>query len=116
MTNFPDYIFVNDSSVRFLTVDNIMRSDMESGVAKTKPINSIPVSQITFPVSINRNDLASFYRWFSSDLNYGQRWFLMRHPIFGEVQRFRFLETRIEWEKIGTLLVSDFVLEAYLDV
>ena len=116
MTTFPDFVFVNDATIRYQVSDNVMRSEMESGVAKTRQINSAPTENITFDISVNRMDLGKFYKWFSEDTKSGQLWFLMRHPLAGTVKRFRFVTTDIAWEKIGTLLVASVTIEGYHDV
>lgn len=116
MKEFPKYVFIDDSTIRFASVNNIIRSEMDSGMAKTKKNNSKATVSLIFNVTINRNDLFNWFKWFHNDLQSGQRWFLLRHPLFGNVQRFRFLETEIEWVKTGTLLSSTFEIEGYLDV
>lgn len=116
MKNFPDYIFIDDSTIGIGTVDNIIRSEMDSGLPKTKQRDSVLMLNVTFSATINRDDIADFYRWFQNDLEGGQRWFLLRNPVFGNIQRFRFSVTEFQWQKLGTLYGTSFVLEGYLDV
>lgn len=111
--SFPKYIFIDDSSLQRATVDNVLRSDMDIGPQKTRPIQSIPMFQITFDASICDDKLLNFRTWFRNDLGSGAYWFLMNDPFDGTQRRFRFAETEITWTKLGTLLGSKFVLEAY---
>lgn len=113
MTFFPKYIFIDDSSIQFSIVDNVYRSEMESGLQKVKPRESVPMFNISFDVSINKNDITSFYNWYLKDLRSGANWFLLKHPLTGKLSRFRFLNNEISWDKIGTLVISNFELEGY---
>lgn len=116
MTEFPKYLFIDDSSIRISTTDNITRSEMDNGLAKTKRLNSVPILNFSFNITVNRRDLGSFYKWFLEDLGGGQRWFLLRNLSFGEIQRFRFVTTQIEWEKLGTLYVTNVTIEGHVNV
>lgn len=113
MPTFPKYIFIDDSSLQRVTMDNVLRSEMEVGPQKTRPIQSVPMMQISFSASICDDKLLNFRTWFRNDLGSGARYFLMYDPFDGERRRFRFVETEISWSKVGTLLSTKFVMEAY---
>lgn len=113
MNEFPDYIFINDLSIRSKSINNIVRTEMGSGLPKTKPIDSTPMREVSFDVSIDSSDLTSFNNWFRLDLKSGLYFFLMRDPLLGVIKRFRFKDTEIEWSKIGSILTSRFILESY---
>lgn len=113
MKNFPDFIFINDTSIQIGMVNNVYRSNMESGVPKLKQINSTSMFNLQFDVSIDASDLRNFYEWFNNDLSSGSFWFIMNHPLTGEKVRLRFAEYDFSWRKIGSLMVSSFLLEGY---
>lgn len=113
MNEFPSYIFINDLSIRERVLNNVIRTDMGSGLSKTKPKDSAPVRIISFDVSINRNDYKKFKEWFAINLRYGQLFFLLRDPLSGEIKRFRFENTEIDWAKVGSILTANFSLESY---
>lgn len=111
---FPNYIFIDDSSIEFATVDNVLRSDIEVGPVKTRPIQSRPMFNVKFDVSVCDEDFPKFKTWFAS-VKYGAYWFFMNHPLTGVNTKVRFLETQLTWSKVGSLFQSEFTLEGYDD-
>lgn len=110
---FPDFIFVDDDGIERTSLSNVVRSEMEVGPQKTRPIQSVGFYNLTMNVSICDEDLGNFLNWFRSELKYGSNWFLMNDPLDGVQRRFRFLTYEITWRKRGSLLTSSFELEAY---
>lgn len=113
MTDFPKYLFIDDSTLVRGQYNNVYRSEMEIGPQKTRPIQTIPLFSAEFQVSMNAKRMYEFRQWFSNDLRSGALWFLMNDPFDGTRRRFRFAETEISWTKSGNLYRSAFVLEAY---
>lgn len=111
--NFPDFIFLDDSSIERDQVPNVVRSDMDIGPAKTRPIQSVGFFNISFSVSICEDKLFDFRKWYNKDLKYGANWFIMNDPLDGVERRFRFLEYNNRWQKRGSILINRFTLEAY---
>lgn len=109
----PSYIFVDDSSIKKVKMNNIVRSEMESGIQKTRRKQSRSMFQVSFNISICDDKESSFYNWFENDLNDGANWFIMKDPLSGEEKRFRFIEYEIAWNKIGDVLQTSFKLESY---
>ena|SRR5690606_20765654 len=112
MISFPEYIFIDDSSLQRVSMNNVIRSEMEIGPQKTRAIQSIPLFQTSMNVSLCDDKLSNWKSWFSS-IRYGQNWFLMNDPFDGIKKRFRFVDTEISWSKTGNLYQTQFVLEAY---
>lgn len=113
MPTFPDYIFVPDDALQRVNIPNILRSEMEIGPQKTRPIQSIPLFQIAMGVRICENKLLDFRTWFRNDIKSGASWFTMKDPYDGTTRRFRFVNYDINWTKNGDVLVSQFILEGY---
>lgn len=113
MTYLPKFIFIDDTSIQFGMVNNVYRSDMESGIPKTKPINSTSMFNLQFDVSMEAKELGSFYTWFNSEIRSGAFWFIMNHPLTGVQTRLRFMEYDFSWRKTGNLLTTTFMLEGY---
>jgi hypothetical protein len=111
--SFPNYIFIDDSSLQRVTRDNLVKSDMEIGPQKSRPKQSVPMYQISMRVSICDDKLNTWRAWFRTNLGSGAYWFLMNDPFDGTRRRFRFVETELNWVKSGNLLQTSFVLEAY---
>lgn len=111
--SFPDYIFIDDSTLQRVTMDNVVKSEMEIGPQKSRPKQSVPMYQISMSVSICDDKLNTWRAWFRNELGSGAYWFLMNDPFDGVRRRFRFVETEINWSKSGSLLQTGFVLEAY---
>lgn len=113
MPRLPTYIFVDDSTVTKVKMPNVVRSEMDSGVQKTRKKQSAPNYQIGFQVSICEDKEQNFWDWFENDISDGAFWFLMKDPISGVEKRFRFVEYEIAWKKLGDVLTSSFKLESY---
>ena len=111
--SFPSYIFVDDSSLQRVTMPNVLRSEMEIGPQKTRPIQSEGFFQVSMQVSICCSKLNEFRAWFKNELKFGANWFLMPDPFDGTERRFRFVEYELNWSKSGDVLLSQFILEAY---
>lgn len=112
MTFLPSFVFIDDSSIEFSLTENIIRTQMDSGVEKIKQKDSIATFNLSFVVSIHREDFKSFYDWYNNDLRFGAFWFLMSHPLTGESVRVRFRQN-FSWRKLGNLMTSSFVIEGY---
>lgn len=110
---FPKYIFIDDSTLTYKSMNNVLRSEMDVGPQKTRPIQSNPMTQYNFSASICDDKFSEWITWFRSDIAYGAKWFRMNNPLFGENERFRFVETEIEWVKNGNLFRSTFTIESY---
>lgn len=110
---FPTYVFVDDSTLTRKSMNNVIRSQTEVGPAKTRPIQATPMIQVSFTASVCDDKFDDWTTWFADEIAFGAKWFRMYDPIFGERQRFRFVETEIEWTKLGNIYQADFVIEAY---
>lgn len=113
ISSFPGFIFVDDNSLVRDNVSNILRSSMEVGPQKTRPIQSTPLFNLTMSVSICEKDLLLFRQWFNGETNFGSNWFMMNDPFDGTRRRFRFLDPEFSWRKNGDVLTTSFILEAY---
>lgn len=113
MIMFPNFVFIDDSSINFTRVQNSIRSNMEVGLPKTKKNQSIPSFILSFSASIHLDNSKNFFLWFDKDINSGNDFFLLRNPLTGVVEKFRFLNTEISWRKNGKILTSEFILEGY---
>lgn len=112
MKTFPSFVFIDDTSLQRVSMENVIRSEMEVGPQKTRPIQSVPLFQVSMDVSLCDPKLIDWRIWWR-DINYGSNWFLMNDPFDGTVRRFRFVDTEIVWNKSGNIYRSSFVLEAY---
>lgn len=113
MTDFPKYIFIDDLTIKRTYAPNIIRSEMETGPNKTRPINSVPLFYLSFEIAMPVGRFKDFNQWFHNDLRSGALWFLLHDPIDGTRRRFRFFETEIEWSKAGNLMRTAIVIEGY---
>lgn len=116
MVKMPEYVFIDDSTLTRSYVDNILRSQTESGPMKTRPIQNVPMFQVSFTARIHSSRFAEFNNWFKYTVGFGAYFFLMRDPFDGTERRFRFSEASFSWAKTGNLMSTNFVLEAYDDV
>lgn len=110
---FPNYVFINDSSLTRQIQDNVLRSQNEVGPNKTRPKSCSPIFQIGFQVTICEQDYQNFLTWFRSDISYGANWFLLPDPFDGVQKRFRFAETQIQFSKNNHVFQSNFLIESY---
>lgn len=113
MASLPKYVFVNDASILRRYGVNAVRTDFEYGPAKTRPIQSVPMINFEFQVSIPKGKINDFDQWWAVDLNYGTNFFFMNDPFTGAEKRFRFVDTEIIWNsESATILKSNFILES----
>lgn len=113
ITKFPNYIFINDVGLERSNISNVLRSEMEVGAQKTRPIQSTPMFQTAMDISMQTDRLIDFRTWFKNDLKFGTYWFTMNDPFDGVKRRFRFVEYEFAWRKTGNLFQTRIVLEAY---
>lgn len=111
--NFPDFIFIDDSTLNYTPLDNVVRSQMEVGPQKTRPMACKPMFQIAFTARIcGLQDFNRYKFWFNNELNYGSNWFLLIDPFDGVEKRFRFSTTSFSWSKFDEIYSATFSLEA----
>ena len=113
MPRLPTYIFVNDESIQKGKAPNVIRSEMEAGIQKTRRKQSASMYNVSFEVSICDDKEQDFWTWFETELGDGAYWFLMKDPISGVEKRFRFVSYDLVWKKQGDVLTSNFPLESY---
>lgn len=113
MTNLPAYVFIDDSTLSRQDVPNVLRSEMEVGPQKTRPIQSIPLYNLGANISVCLEDFDLFRAWYRNDLKSGAYWFLMNDPFNGVKRRFRFAAYDLTWQKTGNLMSASVTLEAY---
>lgn len=111
--SFPDYVFINDQGLERMMMPNVLRSEMDVGPQKTRPIQSVPMFQAAMDISIRSNRITDFCTWFMNSIGSGAYWFLLNDPFDGVVRRFRFVEYDFAWTKMGNLMQTRIVLEAY---
>jgi hypothetical protein len=110
---FPNYVFINDSSLTRQIQDNIIRSDIEVGPQKTRPRQSKPMFNVSFLATICEGDFNNFLTWFRNNASYGSSWFLLKDPFDGVQKRFRFSNTQINFQKSNHIYQATFELESY---
>ncbi len=110
---FPTYIFINDNSLSREIQENVLRSENEVGPNKTRPLQCTPMFRVQFTVSICEDDYQAYLTWFRSSIHYGSDWFLMPDPFDGELKRFRFANTQIQFTKNKLNYQATFLLEGY---
>lgn len=111
--SFPNYVFINDQGLQRVSVENTIRSEMEIGPQKSRPIQSVPMFQVSMNISICDDKLTEWRTWWRTQIGSGAYWFLMNDPFDGTRRRFRFVTGELSWQKDGNLLISQAVLEAY---
>lgn len=114
MIEFPRYVFIDDATLSRATLNNIVRSEMEVGPDKTRPIQSVPMFNISFSVAVPVSRFNEFNTWLRNDNLNGTAWFLLKDPFDGVKKRFRFVNPEFRWVKTGVnLLMTEFTLEGY---
>ena len=110
---FPDFVFINDEGLARRSKNNVLRSEMEVGPQKTRPIQSVPMAEYEISISICDEQLTAWRTWFQESIGSGSYWFLMNDPFDGVSRRFRFVDAEINWGKNGNLLQTTIMIEAY---
>lgn len=113
MPRLPNYVFIDDTSLQRAQMPNVLRSEMETGPNKTRPIQSVPMFQIAMNIYICDDKLTDFRTWYRNELKDGASWFIMRDPFDGTERRFRFVNYEYAWVKGGDVLSTQITVEAY---
>lgn len=111
--NFPDFIFIDDSTLNYTSLENVLRSQMEVGPPKTRPMACKPMFQIAFTARIcGLEDFNRFKFWFKNEISYGAYGFLLIDPFDGVEKKFKFATTQFSWSKLDEIYSATFSLEA----
>lgn len=102
MSSFPDYAKVLLSGFTEADDYGVLRTDMDSGIAKQRPTRSLPI--VTRDVIIHVETLAdknAFDTWRKTDLNGSVAWFDWLDPLDGVVKQARFVGGKLQWTSPG---------------
>lgn len=102
MSTFPTYAKVLLSGFSESDDYGVLRTEMDSGIAKQRPTRSIPI--VTREVVIHVETLAdknAFDAWRKTDLNGSVGWFDWLDPLDGVVKQTRIVGGKLQWTSPG---------------
>ena len=112
MATFPTYACVQLDGYQEKSDYLVLRSDMDSGVAKQRPRRSLPIVTREVKVKIaNKTDKASFDEWIRTDINGGTGWFDYIDPINNVTKQGRIVNGEVNWTSPGLVWFATFKLE-----
>lgn len=112
MATLPSYVTVLVEGYRETPDYGVLRSDMDSSVAKQRPRRSLPIVQREVRLKVGtRSDKVAFDAWFKNDINGGADFFSYPDPIDGQTKQARFVGGEITWITPGNV----FFIEAQLE-
>lgn len=113
MPRFPDWIFINDETLTRNEVDNLVKSEMETGPQKTRPKQSRPLFNTSFEISFSAEKYNEWISWKNNEINYGASWFVMNDPFNGERIIARIVNNDAPMQKRGLLIFIQLTVESY---
>jgi len=113
-SDFPDYIFIDDTSVRETRISNMRRSDeFETGPQRQAAYSCKTLYQLRFDMSICLDDYDTFLNWYEVTLRQGTAWFHMICPIRGTQFRFRFIDSDLDFRKFNDSMRKSCIIERW---
>lgn len=112
MSSFPGYAKLILDGYSEKTDFGVLRSDMDSGIAKQRPRYTTPMR--TRSATIMVNSLAErrlFQDWVEIDLFGGTGWFSWRDPIDGTSKQARIVSGVISWTSPGVIWKANCEIE-----
>lgn len=112
MSTFPAYAKVLLAGFTETPDFGVLRTEMDSGIAKQRPTRSVPI--VTRDVVIHLETLAdknSFGTWLKNDLNGGTGWFDWLDPLDGLVKQTRIVGGKLQWTSPGKVWRASGQLE-----
>lgn len=112
MATFPSYACVLLEGYTETPNYAVLRSEMDVGVAKQRPRNSLPIVNRNVRIKVeNKSDKALFDQWFKDDLNGGSGFFDYVDPLDATTKQARFVGGQISWSSPGIVWIAEAQIE-----
>jgi hypothetical protein len=112
MATFPSYACVMLEGYEEKASYNVIRTQMDSGLAKQRARNSLPIVSRNVRIRVpNKTDKASFDTWVKVDLNGGVGWFTYTDPVDNVSKQARFTSGELSWSSPGVIWIAAAQME-----
>lgn len=102
MSAFPGYAKILLSGYSEDADYGVLRTEMDSSIAKQRPTRSLPVVTRTVVIHVETvADKNSFDAWRKNDLNGSTGWFDWLDPLDGVVKQTRIVGGKLQWTSPG---------------
>jgi len=92
MSQFPLSTKPLAESYKEQYIDNVLRTQMEYGIIKTRKLAIKARKIISIQFIINRSEYEEFVNWYNETIASGSQSFTMQEPITDEIKTYRFYE------------------------
>ena len=116
MPRFPEWVFINDETLTRSAVSNLVVSEMETGVPKTRPKQSNPLFLTSMDCSIEFEKYSEWMSFVNNDLKYGASWFIMIDPFDGRRIKAKIMNPEEQMQKRGNLVFMKLNIMSYNDL
>jgi len=117
ITKFPDYVYIDGSTIRETRLSNVISSQFETGPDQIRPVSSSTKYRLQFTARIHEDNYKEFLNWFELVLKQGAGYFILNDPLSCEIicLKYRFLNKDLVFERSGQIFESSFEIERYGD-
>lgn len=113
MQKFPSYINVLERGYSERRINDLRTTEFERGPQRRSPINCKAMYEITFNVSICKDDYLKFLKWYDNDICHGSNWFLWLDPCLGTYRTVRFKSDDLQFSKDYSVFNATFTVESW---
>lgn len=112
MATFPSYACVMLEGYEEKASYNVLRTQMDSGLAKQRARNSLPIVTRNVRIKVsNKTDKGLFDAWVKTDLSGGVGWFTYIDPVDGVSKQARFISGEVSWTSPGVVWIASAEME-----
>ncbi|MEC6413595.1 hypothetical protein ACOTJC_28805 [Achromobacter xylosoxidans] len=102
MTSFPAYAKVLLSGYAEEADYGVLRTEMDSGIAKQRATRSLPIVKRTVVIHVETvSDKNAFDAWMRAELLGGVGWFDWLDPLDGIPKQARIVDGKLQWTSPG---------------
>lgn len=112
---FPDYIFIDDSTLEETRVSNVISSEFETGPRQYRPQSCSTRYELSFLARVHIDDYRKFLDWFERVLRQGSSWVLLKDHVqcSNYCFKYRFINEDLQFTKRGDIFEFQVNLERY---
>lgn len=112
MATFPTYACVQLEGYQEKSDFLVLRSEMDSGVAKQRPRRSLPIVTRDVKVKVaNKTEKTLFDTWVKNDIDGGTGWFDYIDPLDNVTKQARIINGEVNWSSPGVVWFAQMKLE-----
>lgn len=113
MEKFPGYVNVLEAGYSERRINDLRVTQFERGPNRRAPINCTPMYEVTFNITLCKENYLDFLRWHDNDICHGSSWFLWKDPCLGTERKVRFTNEDIQFSKDFSVFTATLTVESW---